>query len=485
MSMPLIAKVASMFSAWRCSSENGEPGGFLFRFHVVKTQFHSGRLRVGFQPYDFADSAKVQNMPAYNDTEVIDLSSGTDFTFFVPFVAVRSWLHTYYDFKTALASGDARNSAEGNMVVAVINPLVTTNTVASSVDVLVFVSMVNACFAAPIRPPISPYGIPNVAQIGTARVVKTSETSLVSAKKQIELLPYSSCFGEVVASFRQLSKRFSYVGSIRTTALDVVTPSGTQPGSSGNGFVIYPWAPVIPNNGPISVNAAGVQTPALVNQYQYVSPASATTSQFIYQYPDIFTHLYSMYAFFRGSVRYKINVALPGNNYNPANPIYIYINNIVNPALETWSPPMQITPAIGSGPSSNLGTGPIQPLFDIPANSATTLKTNFAYQPGMAEARMVVYPGLEGMIEFEVPFHATGPFCPTNYGQNNPTNARSIFYPFPTVTITGGRNPNAPQGNSLTNCVFDVFRACGDDFSFGGLLGAPQQAIWYSGVAPT
>jgi hypothetical protein len=483
-SMPLLAKLASMFSVWSCTTGDN-PGGFLFRFHVVKTQYHSGRLRISFSPYDYADSATKQNMPGYNNTEVIDLSAGTDFTYFIPFVSVRQWMHTYYDVKTSLTSGDARNSATGTMQVAVINPLVSAPTVASSVDVLVYVSMVGAMFAAPVRSPYLPFGLPNVAQNGgrktTARIVPTHENSLVSAHRQIALLPYTSCLGEVVVSLRQLSKRFSYVGSVRTNPLTVAATGGS-PGSSGNGFVIFPWAPVIPQNGTIAVNAAGAQTPQYTNQYNYTG---ATGSQNFYQVPDIFTQLYSMYAFFRGSIRIKINVAVPGTNYNPKNPIYVYINNIVSPSLESWSPPMQITPAIGAGPSTNLGTGPLQPMFDIPPNSSTTLKTNFAYQPGLAESRMVVFPDLEGMIEFEVPFHATGPFCPTNYGQNNPTNARSIFYPFPTVTITGGRNPNSPTSDALANTVFDVFRACGDDFSFGGLLGCPTHALWSSAVNPT
>nr|UNY42178.1 MAG: polyprotein 2 [Picornavirales sp.] len=484
-SMPLLAKLASMFSVWSCTTGD-DPGGFLFRFHVVKTQYHSGRLRISFSPYDYTDNTTKQNMPGYNNTEVIDLSAGTDFTYFVPFVSVRQWMHTYYDVKTSLVSGDARNSATGTIQLAVINPLVSAPTVASSVDVLVYVSMVGAMFAAPVRSPYLPFGIPNVAQNGggktTARIVPTSENSLVSARRQIALLPYTSCLGEAVLSLRQLAKRFSFLGSIRTNPLTIAATGGT-PGSTGNGFVIFPWAPVIPQNGTIDVSPTGAQTPFFTNQYNY---NGATGVQTFYQQVDTYSQLYSMYAFFRGSIRIKICVTFPGPQYNPKSPVYVHINNVAAPSLESWTPPMQITPALASGPSNNLGTGPLQPLFDIPANSSTTLKTNFAYQPGFAESRLVVYPDNEGIIEFEVPFHATGPFCPTNYGQVNPTNARSIFYPFPTVTITGPRNPNSPgTASTLSSSNFDVFRACGDDFSFGGLLGSPTHALWSSTVNPT
>lgn len=285
--------------------------------------------------------------------------------------------------------------------------------------------------------------------------------------------------GEVIASLRQYSKRFSFLSR---AVINAITPTATLPGSTGNGLVIFPWAPVIPNNGAITVSATGAQSPTYDNQYNISTTSPATT---IFQYVDIFSQLYSMYAFFRGSVRYKVTVSRPGANYSATMPVYIYINNVVNPDSGNWSPNMGITPSINSGAATNLGTGPIQPLYDIAPVTATTLKTGFAYQPGLAEARMVVYPNLEGMIEFEVPFHASGPFCPTNYGQNNPTNARSLFYPFPTVTITGTQSAVGATGHTLTGCTLDVFRACGDDFSFGGLLGSPQHSIWYSAINPT
>jgi len=275
------------------------------------------------------------------------------------------------------------------------------------------------------------------------------------------------CTGEVITSFRQLLKRFSYVGRISSVTTAATTSNA---GTTGSGFVIFPWTPVMPQNGAFTVNAAGAMTPTYNNNYTWYNNGNR-------QVTDNYSNLYSMYSFFRGSIRYKISLASKGSNFDFNLPVYIYINTIVNPILETWSPGMQVNAA---GPT-NLTTGPLQPLVDDPKLSTTTLKGNYAYQPGIAEARMVVYPSLEGIIEFEVPFHASGHMCPTNYGINDATSLRSIFFPFPTVTITGTPTPN---GNTFTNCSFDVFRAIGDDFSFGGLLGAPSQALWYSANNP-
>jgi hypothetical protein len=286
--------------------------------------------------------------------------------------------------------------------------------------------------------------------------------------------------GEVISSFRQLAKRFSLVGKV-SLGTDI-KPTATTPGSSCNGFVIFPWAPVTPANGTIKVSAAGAMTPTYYNLYRYGVDKNYTD---IYQANDIYSQLYSMFAFFRGSIRYKITIVKPGTGFNSFLPIHIYINNIAPPNNGNWVPPMQITPASGATDATKLGTGPIQPLYDVAPNpTAGTVKTGFAYQPDLTSNCTVVYPDKEGTIEFEVPFHASGPFCPTNYGQVNTTDTRSIFNPFPIVTIVGSSR-YAGQNPSLTGANFDIYRAVGDDFSFGGLLGSPSTALWQSTVNPT
>lgn len=255
--------------------------------------------------------------------------------------------------------------------------------------------------------------------------------------------------------------------------------STNTPGSSGNAFSIFPWAPVAPHNDPISVTAAGVQTPPYIQKF---TGGLYGTSSFSFA-QDNYSMCYNMFAFFRGSMRFKIVVAYPGGNYDSSKPVYIYINNMINPSIGSFSPNMTQASPVGFSNSLNLGTGPIQPVFDVPYTTSTTLKTSFAYQPGLVESRMVVFPNLEGVIEFEVPFYASGPFCPTNYGINGPVNNRSITVPFPTVTVTGTTNA-AGASPTLLGCTLDIFRAVGDDFHFGGLMGCPPHAYWQSGVDP-
>lgn len=472
-SLPLVSKIATQFATWR--------GTLVYTFHVVKTQFHSGRLRVSFRPLSYpktalADDVQFINQPGYAYTDEIDLSAGTTFTFEVPYVSVRPWMHTMYDANTAYPGGDIRNSATGLVQVSVINPLVAAGTVNSAVEVVVFVHMKDAQFASPLKPTYLPFGIPNVAQMGRARIVPTQSSSdAMAEKRDLSMLSYSTCMGENVTSIRQILKRYSYLGRVQLNSL---AATATVKGSSGNGLVLFPWAPVTPQNGAIT-NAAGIQSPKYVSSYTTTSGSNSTV---INQYVDTYSQFYPLYSFFRGSMRYKLVVAIKGADYDNSLPIYVYIN-LTNPAnADNNVPSMSVTAAASAGASDKLSTGPMQVLFDTPFATATGTKVGFAYQPDLGAYKLAIIPGFEGTIEFEVPFHCTGHMAPTNYGTFGQTQARSIFFPYPIVTILGS---TTSAGKAvLAGSSIDIFRAVGDDFSFGGLIGSPRHALWSSVTDP-
>nr|QRI44289.1 MAG: structural polyprotein [Dicistroviridae sp.] len=453
--MPLAAKVASTFDLWR--------GDMVYTFHFVKTQFHNGRLRISFLPYSYEDTATMQNMPAYAYTEDIDISTSSSFTFRVPYTSVRPWLHTLYNPDVALTATDARNFACGTIQVSVINPLVAASTVASKIDVMVFTSLENAQFAGPRKSTLLPYNIPNVAQVGGERTKESSDAT--SETPQLPMLPYASCVGEVVTSYRQLLKRFSQCGSITPTE---VPPTALTLGSSGDGFVLFPWQPVRPQVGSFTVSATGSMTPKYSNNNDSIGTSITTI-------PDLYSQAYCHYGFYRGSMRYKLVVSQPSTTWNREKPISVFINMYSAHTASTFKPEMY---ANSVSAISNLGTGPIQLLLDKPKVSSTTLKTNFSYQPGFTEHSLIVYPDKEGVIEFEVPFLATGHMVPTSYGRALPDRLRSIVYPLPTVTVYSG------GVGGLKDCGIDVYRAIGDDFSFGSLIGVPTHAYWKSTADP-
>jgi len=106
-------------------------GGIRFTFKIVKTEFHSGRLSLIFNPNAAATTvAPVNNFnSSYCHREILDIRDGLVFDFIVPYVSL-----TPYKF----CSGDY--SAIGNLSLRVLNPLVRPATVSSSVKILMEVS---------------------------------------------------------------------------------------------------------------------------------------------------------------------------------------------------------------------------------------------------------------------------------------------------------------------------------------------------------
>lgn len=290
------------------------------------------------------------------------------------------------------------------------------------------------------------------------------------------MLPYAVCMGENVTSVRQLLKRYSFLGRVKA---DVLAATANQLGSSGRGFALFPWAPVTPQNGAIS-NVLGVQSPKFGSEYLISSGTKKTSINLV---PDTYSQFYPLYSFYRGSMRIKIVIASKGPDYDASLPINVYIHLTTPANVGNMMPIMSAIVATSSGASSNLGSGPLQCLFDTPlATAAGQTKVGFAYQPDLGAYRCAIIPGFEGLIEFEVPFHCTGHMVPTNYGLYDQTSARSIFFPFPVVSVIGA--VTAAGKPVLAGCDLDVYRAVGDDFSFGGLIGSPQHALWQSSTDP-
>ena len=78
---PTIAgRVATMFSQWS--------GTIVYTFHFVKTQSHSGRIRLSFRPGNRGDETDIKDMIGYGFSSVVDLSAGTTVSF-----RAYIWLH--------------------------------------------------------------------------------------------------------------------------------------------------------------------------------------------------------------------------------------------------------------------------------------------------------------------------------------------------------------------------------------------------------
>jgi hypothetical protein len=109
--------VASHFSQWR--------GSLVFKFKIVKTEFHSGRLMFVFNPAPEHEAPEVVTLvnSIYAHKQIVDIRETNEFTFVVPYVSE-------FSYKTQIG-------ATGTLSVLVIDPLVAPATVSQTVTLLV------------------------------------------------------------------------------------------------------------------------------------------------------------------------------------------------------------------------------------------------------------------------------------------------------------------------------------------------------------
>lgn len=98
-------------------------GSIIYSFRVVKTMFHSGRLRFTFSPGN-ASLTTLDRNSCY--TTVVDFKVNNEFEFVVPYPQV--W---------PLTDVKGSRSSIGTIIVDVVNPLVAPETVASSIEIIV------------------------------------------------------------------------------------------------------------------------------------------------------------------------------------------------------------------------------------------------------------------------------------------------------------------------------------------------------------
>uniref|UniRef100_A0AB38ZK76 Dicistrovirus capsid-polyprotein C-terminal domain-containing protein n=1 Tax=Crocidura shantungensis ribovirus 14 TaxID=3139534 RepID=A0AB38ZK76_9VIRU len=113
-----LSFISQPFALWR--------GPIKYNFRVVKTTFHSVRLRVGWSPVTAANSV-IDRDACY--TEIIDLKDRNQFTFEVPYVYPISWLSTKTTGSLPLFAGVIFVDIEVQMVAP--------ETVSPSIDVIV------------------------------------------------------------------------------------------------------------------------------------------------------------------------------------------------------------------------------------------------------------------------------------------------------------------------------------------------------------
>nr|WMV69900.1 MAG: polyprotein [Deformed wing virus] len=124
-----VGVVSSMFMQWRGSLE--------YRFDIIASQFHTGRLIVGYVP---GLTASLQQQMDYMKLKsssyvVFDLQESNSFTFEVPYVSYRPWWVRKYGGNYLPSSTDAPST----LFMYVQVPLIPMEAVSDTIDINVYV----------------------------------------------------------------------------------------------------------------------------------------------------------------------------------------------------------------------------------------------------------------------------------------------------------------------------------------------------------
>lgn len=192
---PPITYFSIPFNYWR--------GGIVYRFKMVKTKYHSGRLMVSYYPAGTTNGGPATLNSAnsvYTIRRVIDISELTEFEVIVPFLHVAPY--AYMD------------QTLGKLVVTVVNELVAPSTVNTSIQLITEVSaaedfeiaMPNGGAAVHMTP--FRVGQPQGGQEDIPDNDKDPEPTLGGSQMlRSSLLPAEVCIGEKINSLRTLLKR--------------------------------------------------------------------------------------------------------------------------------------------------------------------------------------------------------------------------------------------------------------------------------------
>lgn len=213
--MTPVAFLANMFRYYR--------GSLKVTVKLSKTQFHSGRLIVSFNPGSNPGGVYAIEDSDYIFREIIDVRDATEYTFLVPFVATQPYLGT--------------DESYGLLTVHVLNPLVAPDTVSSEVDLLFEISAHHDMeWSLPKEFRFSPttfYAQSGVGANMEELVHKDKCLGPSSPTVHLGADVASLCIGEKIMSVKQLMNRLNY--KIENWGLSrVFRPFDTYPSFKGS-----------------------------------------------------------------------------------------------------------------------------------------------------------------------------------------------------------------------------------------------------------
>jgi len=456
--------VANAHGYWR--------GSLVYTFKFVKTQFHSGRLRISFIPFYFNSTISTGDVDVSRSQKlIVDLRTSTEVSFTVPYVSTRPWMFCIRPEASWLGTDNVMmyNAVTGIVRIEVLNQLVAANNVHQAIDVIAEVSGgPDLTFAAPCSPSYVPYsGTFTALQSQIKEEEKEEEYDnnvYPRIKRSIEENP-ERIIAQVMGENEAIQRNDAQHGQHPTSIDTHMISSNWSPEAHCIGEKIMSIRQLIKRFGGFigltlsSVNPCVVAAPFSVATPVSVVGGSKTT--------QLFEYYYYLYAFWRGSMRIKA-VPMCVDPRDDATRTYVAKSSSTTLAFSLINSVQDTFNTLIS--RFSIGGSPIQ---------ITTNVTNPMFNMGNSVNQ--IPPNIEGIIEIEVPYYNVSHISPaTTYNTNErPISIDKVLkghLPPAILTVfnTGGGTPVfGATGPAVETNFIQFYRAPGDDFSFMYLVGVP------------
>lgn len=407
--------VAQMFGYYR--------GSIKVKIKIVKTEFHSGRLRFNYRLVSESTGSNVPaNYSANVQTTIFDLRDATEFETVVPFASNIPYMYkeeTYARFNLQVET-----------------PLQAIGDVSSTVDVILELAAGDDFeYAAPVPIAVTPTTTAFTfyeAQSGG------SATQSVEDREQPNDTPGSAsfhndqhisaelCIGEKVLSFRQLTKRMTRCMKL---VLNVTPAAGNTSGVPE--FLFSPYSMPLPNS---------------------ISPATGSISRrTIWWQPDYITYIGCLYAMFRGSMRVSVRENMGATSS---------FLGIFAPSWQTFTKSV-----VGNDEASLISLQPSRAFYGSQTPEENTVGTKF--DTSYEDVQVPYYAKTHSSIS------PIGPWLTGDQSSYNDSPGPQMSF-VPTVLVNVGGGARLPTAEYPANKALSyrwVYRAAGEDFSMGLFTG--------------
>lgn len=442
--LPAITAAAAPFEKWT--------GSIRYRFQIVCSSFHKGRVRVVYDP----DTPTVDPDQNVQYSEVIDIAERMDFTITVANAQEKTWLtrHRLNTPESSLFFGGslvaASDVGNGYLSLVVLNPLtVPSSDTPQDIEINVFVSAgedfevtepgeefarytfgaqsgVESMVASPTTVDASDLNAP-------FRDPKT-ETSLGHDKVDLDD-EYKVFYGEAIKSFRPLLKRYTLhecISRINSTN-SVIAMSNTRS--------MFPFLRgYVPG---------AVHLTSLVDPYNYCN--------------TLLLHWVTMmHQGWRGSIRYKVIPRIHGNQV---------LDNSVERYQFNQFGPRHYSAEINTTALGGISAGAEEGVIRSNKRNAPGGRRPQYGALGLARVTSKVNP----VLEFEVPYYSNYRFYPGKQDDYTSTVTSDLRLDLPgwhMTTYTEGSNRSK----------LDIYASAGEDFQVYFFTGMP--VVFYEADPP-